>query len=298
MERETLLTILLLLFGGLAAQPLALVPRKSLSEEVPRIAERRAWLQLWLPVAPTLVVAAWLCGWALREPDPVHARFDHGMLIAASLPFALVALRAAFRAVWVVVREPAQLPICTVGLLRPQILFSSFHARTLDEGQIRAAWAHEQAHVRHHDPLRIWLAQIATDLQWPWPWVRRRFESWLEVLEWARDDEARSHGACGVDLAAAIVATARRSSPTSQPRRPRWNTSIDVALLGEARSLQTRVTRLLIPLPEPAGAQPWVRVSDPVLLGMACATLAIIVALGAAYGNSILHPFLVWTWTV
>ena len=298
MGRETLLTILLLLFGGLAAQPLALVPRRPLPEEDPRIAERRAWLQLWLPVAPTLVVTAWLCGWALREPDPVRAHFDHGMLIAASMPFALVALRAAFRAIWVMVREPTQLPICTVGLLRPQILFSPFHARTLDEGQVRAAWAHEQAHVRHHDPLRIWLAQIATDLQWPWPWVRRRFGSWLEVLECARDDEARSRGACGVDLAAAIVATARRSTPTSQPWRSRWSPSIDVALLGEARSLQTRVARLLAPLPEPAGATLWVRLSDPALLGMACATLGIVVALGAAYGNSILHPFLVWTWAV
>ena len=198
MGRETLLTLLLLLFGGLAAQPLSLLPRKPPPEEAPCIAERRAWIALWLPVLPTMLAAAWLCGWALREPDPVHARFDHGLVIAASLPFAWIALRAALRAAWVLLLpDPADLPICTVGILRPRILFSPFLARALDEEQIRAAWAHEQAHVRHLDPLRIWLAQIATDLQWPWPQAPRRLQRWLRILECARADSTVSRCTAG-----------------------------------------------------------------------------------------------------
>ncbi len=298
MERETLLTILVLLLGGLAVQPLALLPRRRLPDEAPRLAERRAWLQLWIPIMPMLVVAAWLCGWALQESDPVRDRFDHGILVTACLPFAAVALRAALRAAWALVREPAELAICTAGLLQPRVVFSPFLARTLDEGQIRAAWEHEQAHVRHRDPLRIWLAQIATDLQWPWPWARERFDAWLEILECARDDEARSRGVSGVDLAAAVVATARQSSLALRQRGARWATAMDAALVGSARSLQTRIARLLSPMPDTAGTRARIRLSEPAAVGIVATLLAIAGALGTAYGEWILHALFLWTWTV
>ncbi len=298
MGRETLLTILLLLLGGLAAQPLALWPYRGLPDEAPCLAERRAWLRLWLPVMPTLMVAAWLCGWALREPDPVHDHFDHGMLAAACLPFAAIALRAALRAAWALVREPADIPICTAGLLRPRVVFSPFLARTLDEGQIRAAWEHEQAHARHRDPLRIWLAQVATDLQWPWPWARERFDAWIEILECARDDEARSRGASGVDLAAAVVATARQSFSPMGSQATLWSATVDAALLGDARSLQTRIARLLSPLPDSAGTPARIQLRAPAVAAVLTASLVIACTLGAVYGEWILHPLLLWTWTV
>ncbi|MDE1997746.1 MAG: hypothetical protein KGI52_02345 [Burkholderiales bacterium] len=298
MGRETLLTILVILLGGLAAQPLALWPRHPLPDEAPRIAERRAWLRLWLPVVPALLVAAWLFGWALREPDPVHDRFDHGMLVMACLPFAVIVLRAVLRATWVLLSEPADLPICTAGLLQPRIVFSPFLARALDEGQIRAAWEHEQAHVRHRDPLRIWLAQIATDLQWPWPWARDRFIAWLEILECARDDEARSHGTSGVDLAAAILATVRQSAEAGRPHGAQWPVTYDAALLGDGQSLQTRIARLLSPMPNIAGTQAHGARQDSTAAAGLSVLLAIACVLGAVYGERILHPLLLWTWTV
>lgn len=297
MGRETLLTILLLLLGGLAVQPLAVWPHLKRSDKVPQLAERRAWLQLWLPVVPTLVVAAWLCGWALREPDPVHDQLDPGMLLAACLPFAAIAIRAALRAAWALVREVADLPVCTVGLLRPRVVFSPFLARTLDEGQIRAAWEHEQAHVRHRDPLRIWLAQIAMDLQWPWPWARKRFDGWLEIMECARDDEARGRGASGVDLAAAVLATARQSSSALRHRvARRWVAAIDATLLGDARSLEARLGRLLAPLPEAAEAPARLRLGGARAAAVLTGVLAVACTLGAVYGESIIHPLLLWTW--
>lgn len=298
MGRETLLTILLILLGGLAAQPLALWPRQPLPDEAPRVTERRAWLRLWMPVVPTLLVAAWLCGWAMREPDPVHDRFDHGMLVMACLPFAVIVLRAVLRATWILLREPADLPICTAGLLQPRIVFSPFLARELDEGQIRAVWEHEQAHVRHRDPLRIWLAQIATDLQWPWPWARDRFLAWLEILECARDDEARSRGASGIDLAAAILATVRQSAEARRPHGALWPATADAALIGDGRSLQTRIVRLLSPMPDIAAPPAHrLRHDSAVVVGLA-ALLAMACVLGAVYGERILHPLLLWTWTV
>jgi beta-lactamase regulating signal transducer with metallopeptidase domain len=81
--------------------------------------------------------------------------------------------------------------------LRPWVLSSPYLAKTLDDRTIEAALEHERAHARHHDPLRIWLAQLATDLQWPWPQAHKRFQLWILALELARDEEAAS-AACGL----------------------------------------------------------------------------------------------------
>jgi hypothetical protein len=59
------------------------------------------------------------------------------------------------------------------------------------------------------DPLRIWLAQLAADLQWPVPGTGSRFSAWLLALEVERDDEAVAAGALSENLADAILAAAR-----------------------------------------------------------------------------------------
>lgn len=295
MERETLLTLLVLLFGGLALQPLALLPWRPLPHETARAAERRAWLRLWWPVIPTLLVGAWLCGWAWSEPDPVRESVDSGLLLVASLPFALVVLRAVLRAAWSLLRRPAELPICTTGLWRPRVVLDPFFARALGEGPLRAALEHERAHARHRDPLRLWLGQLATDLQWPWAGAPRRFDAWLEVLECARDDEARGRGASGADLAAAVLAVAR------QPSLARRAGSVGgggVALLRDGRSLQRRIVRLLGPEPS-APVVRTARASGIVMaIALTLAALSAAIALGVVYGELVLHSFFVWTWLI
>lgn len=298
MERETLLTILLLLFSGLALQPLMLLPQGRHRHEPLLITERRLWRQLWLPVAPTFLIAAWLFGWALREPDPVHDRVDGAILFVVCLPLAAIVIRAAFRAVWTLVRKSAELPICTAGLLIPRVVFCPFFARALDEELLCAAWEHEQAHVRHYDPLRIWLAQIATDLQWPWPSARRRFGAWLEILEHARDDEARSCGVDGADLAAAVLATVRMSPSALRSSGALRIAAVDAALIGNTHSLQTRIARLLSPLPHSHCTQPRAHLGNPGAIVIVAVMLVAAGVLGALYGESILHPLLAWTCSV
>ncbi|HEX7329421.1 MAG TPA: hypothetical protein VF428_12885 [Casimicrobiaceae bacterium] len=295
MERETLLTILLLLFGGLATQPFAPLPSCACADDAAESVERRAWIRLWLPVMPMLIVAAWLCGWALRQPDPVRGQIDRALLIVSSMPFAVIAVRAVLRAAWSLVRDSREIPIRTIGLLYPRIVFSPFLAQTLDAEQIRAAREHEEAHTRHRDPLRIWLAQIAADLQWPWPGARERFDAWLEALECARDAEARRHGVSGADLAAAVLAAAKQCSPARQAPRAR---TVQAGLVGDVRALRARITRLLSPLPEVAGVRARIGLADPVILAVVAVMLALAGALGAAYGNAVLQPFFAWTWTV
>jgi len=273
MERESLLTVLTILLGGVALQLigawLSTRSRRKPGFEL----ERAAWLRLWRPLTPALVVAAWLCGWALSQPDPVPHRVGPLVFIVCA-PFALIGMRAILRAGWSLLGSPEQFGIATVGLIRPHIVFAPELVKLLDERAIQAALAHERAHVRHLDPLRIWIAQFVTDLQWPWASAQRRFETWLAALEHARDDEARAEGIEGADLAAALVASVRFHRNIASGACAR--------LIGDRSALEERVERLLQPLASsPRDGMP---TTLQVLFFLTLALMAAL-ALGTVYGE-------------
>ncbi|HVA40400.1 MAG TPA: M56 family metallopeptidase [Candidatus Binataceae bacterium] len=184
------------------------------------------------------------------------------------------------RAGWSLFRDDGDPGTATVGLLKPWIVFSPHLAKALDDRAIEAALEHERAHARHRDPLRIWLAQLATDLQWPWPQAQERFRAWIVALELARDEEARAAGADGSDLAAAILAAARL--------RQHAIVSPVAALIGEQSVLKQRIACLLNPLADQAEEirarwpQPWILA--PVLL--------MAVVLGSAFGEIVVRTLL------
>jgi hypothetical protein len=227
-----------------------------------------------------LLVAAWLCGWALSQPDPVRDPVGPFLFVACA-PFAIVFARAVGRAVWSLARSPGDCGVATVGLLRPRIVFPPQLAKRLDERAIEAALAHERAHVRHRDPLRIWIAQFVTDLQWPWGSAQRRFTSWLEVLEQARDDEARAAGVDGADLAAALVGSLRFHSAT--------RCTAGVRLIGQPEVVRARIARLLQPLP---GAPPCGDSSHAAIATFLMFTIVLALLLGVVYGERVIAPLL------
>ncbi len=292
MERESLLVILAILLGGVALQPFVLWPSGAPRAATPAELERRTWIRLWIPLVPLLLIAAVLLGWALREPDPVRDRLDRGALLAVWAPFGLLFARATLRALWAIARRPTDCGVSTVGLIQPQVVFSPFLAKLLGDETIRAALAHERAHALHRDPLRIWLAQWVTDLQWPWPPVKRRFDAWLDALELARDDEARMGGTDGADLAAAVLASMRFLARLPPQDRARCNGSqlAHARLTGDSRALRNRVSRLLSPLPELA------RAPGPGKLGsvgyLLPPLLAAAVLLGWAQGDRLVQALL------
>jgi hypothetical protein len=236
--------------------------------------ERMAWFRLLRPLIPALLVAACLCGWALSQPDPVPDRVGPLVFIVCA-PFGLIGVRALFRAGWSLFITPEQIGIATVGLIRPHIVIASELARVLDDRALRAALAHERAHVRHMDPLRIWIAQFVTDLQWPWSSAQKRFETWLAALEHARDDEARAQGVEGADLAAALVASLRFHRERSR--------GVCASLIGNRSAFEERVARLLQPLAA-ARDKTLTTFQLAVLLTVALMTA---VALGAVYGEQL-----------
>jgi len=275
MERESLLTVLMILLGGAALQVIGawLSTRSRMTPGFER--ERAAWLRLWWPLTPALIVAAWLCGWALSEPDPVPDRVGPLVFIVCA-PFVLIVIRAILRAGWSLLGGPEQFGIATIGLIRPHVVFAPELARLLDDRAIQAALAHERAHVRHRDPLRIWIAQFVTDLQWPWTSAQKRFERWLAALERARDDEARAEGIEGADLAAALVASVRFH------RNMTLTAGVCARLTGDRSALEERVARLLQPLAgDPKDKTP-TTLQVASLLSLA---LVVAVALGVVYGK-------------
>ena len=145
-------------------------------------------------------------------------------------------MRALVRASWSLVRARHPGPAATVGLVRPRVLLHPSFALKLDADARKAALEHELAHARHHDPLRLFLAQVVTDLQWPMPAASRRFKDWCQALELARDEEARLNGADAAALAEAIVTCAKLA---------RHETSAFATLGGDGEALAVRIGRLL-----------------------------------------------------
>src|SRR5262249_55880142 len=165
MDREYCLSFLIALVGGAALLACGWWPVADVRVPNARSRERITWWRIWLPVAPALAVASAFCGWALLEPDPIPGGMPVS-LILMSAPVLVLLGRAAARACWALTTDPGDPGTATVGLLRPWIVFSPRLAKQLDDRQIEAALEHERAHARHWDPLRIWLAQLVTDLQW------------------------------------------------------------------------------------------------------------------------------------
>ena len=209
------------------------------------------WRALWRPVIPAVLMVSVLLGWAIMEPAQSDEHLPSSVLIV-SAGFIGLWLRAAFRAT-VALKARTPHVAGTVGLWRARMVLSDRLIARLDADALEAVRSHEAAHVRHRDPLRIWIAQLVTDLQWPWPAAQHRFAQWRHVLELARDEEARLSGTDGADLAAAVLLAARLYTVC-----PPGATLID----GQV-GLEARNTRLLAPVP--AGEAP-IAMTSPLTL--------------------------------
>lgn len=302
MDRELVLVVFAVLFCGAACVAFGAWHGRSAqhggtSADVRRRAamsgaalERHAWRRIWLPLSPAAVLLAFLLGWALQEPE-VAEELPVVTLVVA-VPFALLWLRATRRA-WQSRRERSVAIAGAVGLLRPRVVVTEELRCHLDPAGLRAVLGHEAAHVRHRDPLRLWLAQIATDLQWPAAAAKRRFAQWRVALELARDEEARAHGIDGADLAAALLQAARlgaasaAGSPTGATAgAPMGATIAGLVSPSASAEFRERVMRLL----QPVVAVPTTAARSNALLHWAAtgSVLAIAIALGHYHGELII----------
>lgn len=240
MDREIVLAVLALLLAGPALLAGGCWPARRMSSASGRRLEHACWIRILMPMAPAAIGLSSLLGWAIAEP--AEAEVVPRVIFVAAAPFAAILARALIRAARALRSRSDGPAAATVGILKPRSIFSPVLESELDSEALEAAREHERAHARHRDPLRILVAQFAADLQWPWPSARRRFLRWRQVLEIARDEEARARGVAGEDLAAAILAAARlsRCSP---------DLVASLASDDDAGVIEERIARLLEPVP-------------------------------------------------
>jgi hypothetical protein len=94
MERECFLSVLVALLGGTMILACGWWPVASANGTSARRLKWIRWKKLCMPLVPGLIVVAWLCGWALAEPDPVPEKVPLWLLLT-TVPFALLFARAA-----------------------------------------------------------------------------------------------------------------------------------------------------------------------------------------------------------
>lgn len=209
MERELTLVTLTLAACGTSVLLAGAVPLVPVRVRDARGLERALLARVRRPTLVALVVFAILLGWGLQEPDITPETVNPAIHVIAAI-IAAIWLRALARAVFSALGAKRVTGVArTVGLLKPQALVDRTFASMLAHDELAAVLAHEQAHVRHRDPLRIWFAQLLADMQWPLPQSRSRLAAWRAALELARDDEARDEGVAGEDLASALIQAAR-----------------------------------------------------------------------------------------
>jgi Zn-dependent protease with chaperone function len=278
MDRELVLGILISLLCGSALVAAGSYPNRASAAASGRALERDAWRRMWLPFAPAVLVLAALCGWALEEP--ASAERVPNCLVWSALPFAAVFARAAWRAIRSLRSWDPGVAVATVGLFRPRVVLSPQVAAALDPPALAAALAHERAHSRHHDPLRLWLGQLGSDLLWPWPAAAARLRCWRQALELARDDEARLDGVAGPDLAAAILVALRSGQRLA---------STSAATLGaDEYAVGERIARLLRPITTETA---YTNDGTPWFLALAVGVLAAML-LGTEFGERAVRTLL------
>ncbi len=281
MDRELVLCVLAILLVGIAVLAGGLwaliFPVNNQLHSSGRTLERIAFRRVLAPLTLILPALGILMGWALVEP----AQAEHVPVgfFAIALPVVLIWLRAAVRG-YRAAQVPTIRSAATIGLVHPRVIVGEELVAQLDTQALNAAIAHEQAHARHRDPLRIWLAQIATDVQWPLPGAGQRFTHWLFTLELARDEEARECND-GADLAAAVLVATRIEQKSS---------FACAGIASASDQMRLRVARLLTPLDTTAKNQKNLKTYF-VLISL---TIMCALFLGARFGEFLIGSGLRW----
>ena len=198
MNRDLVLATLVVALCGSAIWLTGWLParRGGRAEESGRVAERRAWRALWLPLVPAAAALAALAGWAMQEPHLTDEilRPVTPLFVA---PLAALWLRAAWRAGRALAHPRVPPLAATLGLWRPRIAVDERLSRDLDATARQAVLAHDGRTAATAIRCGSRLAQIASDLQWPSPRAAARFEAWRQALELARDERPATAASTG-----------------------------------------------------------------------------------------------------
>jgi len=101
----------------------------------------------------------------------------------------------------------------TLALIRPKICLSAGLVQSMTEAEIQVVLRHEYAHVVALDPLRLATVRLLADFLWFLPVTRILTDAFSGLAELRADERAVAAGSDALELASAIVKTARGASP-------------------------------------------------------------------------------------
>jgi Zn-dependent protease with chaperone function len=188
-----------------------------------------------------------LRGW--RRPPPRPATPDPASAAAlGELPALAAALAIPVPPVVFLDRD-APVLFCT-GVRTPSVVVSRGALRLLDPDELRAALAHELAHVARRDPAGSWAVMGARALMWFNPAFQVLSRAIARDAEWLADETAAA--ACGdrLALASGLLKLHRATAASASAGRVRRTLPLAGALaepLARVRSLdvEVRCRRLL-----------------------------------------------------
>jgi Zn-dependent protease with chaperone function len=151
-----------------------------------------------------------------RRPRPAPAEPDPASAAAlAEVPALAAALGMAPPPVIFLDRDQPVL-FCT-GVRRHAIVVSRGAVRLLDAEELRAALAHELAHLASHDPAVSWVVMAARAVMWFNPAFQVLSRALAHDAEWRADERAAA--ACGdrLALASGLIKLHRATSAAGAP---------------------------------------------------------------------------------
>jgi len=146
--------------------------------------------------------------------------------------------------------ENAASLVAVTGIFRPRIFVAHEITEALSPEELRAALAHEMAHVSSRDNLKQLLLKITRAPRW----LKALYDTdaeWTNASEIAADQEALAEGTSVLDLSSALIKVGRLSRPVAD-REPVASHLVP-STCGSA--LETRVT-CLSEILEGTGAMP------------------------------------------
>jgi hypothetical protein len=191
---------------------------------------------------------------AWRRPRPVPAAPDAASAAAlAQVPALAAALGIAPPRVTFLDRD-APVLFCT-GVRAPSIVISRGAIRLLDPEELRAALAHEVAHLAGRDPAASWAVMAARALMWFNPAFQVLSRAVARDAEWLADERGAAVAGDRVALASGLLKLHRATAGAPAVRRTVPLAGALSEPLARVRSLdvETRCRRLLdgapVPLP-------------------------------------------------
>lgn len=151
--------------------------------------------------------------------------------------------------------------LAVTGIFRPAIFVAREITEALSQDELRAALAHEMAHVLSFDNLKQLLLKITRAPRWLEALYSADAE-WTSASELAADHQALAEGASVLDLSSALIKVGRLKRPLAA-REPLASHLVPTSCSG---SLESRVARLSEILESAETAPASARNGSPLLL--------------------------------